>query len=202
MCRLETQRVCARIDDLRRAGASRVVAVVKEDIKDEVERFREEYWTVGDLFLDTDKRFFHALHGGSAKPAMSTAGFLAMILNPFSKHRTKGAVNLASAEGVTGNMVGEGFITGGVYVVRRDERAAYTFFEEAIGDHAPIDDVIEGVRAAVRGEVYSAVPASLQPDGSRRSWKEWAGRTSGLDGYQIGDITRGLAGLACRRSRT
>lgn len=196
--------MCSRIADLRSAGASRVVALVKEDIANEVQDFRNNYWSE-EVFLDSQRRFFMALGGGKENKPQGAAGFIAMMLNPFSKHRTKTAVNKASEEGVKGNMVGEGFVTGGVYVVRQDGKAAYCFLEEQIGDHAPIEDIIEGIKAAVKREVSCVAPSSLQDENSsshRMTWKEWAGRTTGPDGYQIGDITRGLAGYARRKNRS
>lgn len=188
--------MCARTADLRAAGAVRIVAVVKEDIKNEVQDFRAGFWSE-EVFLDSDRHFFHALGGGRENKPMGLKAFLAMVLNPFSKSRTKGALSAAKADGVSGNIEGEGFVTGGMYVVRQDGKAAYSFLEEEMGDIAPIDDVIEGVKAAVKGEVYLAAPSSMQGDTSsphRKTWKEWAGRTTGPDGYQIGDITRGLLG--------
>ena len=133
--------------------------------------------------------------------------FLAMLANPFTSSRTRTSLSRAKAKGVSANTTGEGFIAGGVYVVRTDGQAAYAFLEEDIGDHAPVEDVIDAVRAAAKGEVFTFAPSLMSGDAGAdapaptpcrsKTWKEWAGRTSGPDGYQIGDITRGLA--ACLR---
>jgi len=193
---------------MRAAGASCVVCVVKEDVGSEVADFRAGYWAE-EIFLDKEQRFFTALGGGQPhRPYSGVAAFLAMLANPFSTARTKGSLKRAKAKGVTGNTTGEGMIAGGVYVVRADGLASYTFLEEDVGDHAPVEDVIEAVKAAVRGEVFALAPSETflgdAGDGAqastsrrRKTWKEFAGRTTGSDSYQFGDLTQGL--LPCSR---
>merc|ERR1712216_108800 len=117
------------------------------DIGTEVADFQAGFWSQ-ELFMDTEMSFFKALGGGEFTQH-SFFSFLGAIA-PFSNSRTK--QHLAAANEVQGNLSGEGFITGGVYVVRQDGKAAYTFHEEELGDHAPIEDVIEAVKAAVKGE--------------------------------------------------
>jgi len=177
------------------AGATRIVAVVKEDIATEVADFRKGYWS-GEVFLDPEKKFFTALGGGVQNQPYTGASFLAAYANPFSKARMKKSLDRATTKGFEGNLVGEGLVTGGVYVIRQDGKAAYSFLEEDVGDHAPLDDVIEGIKAAVRREKFVLAPQSAEEReaGSRRqTWKEWAGRETGPDGYAYGDITKGLA---------
>eukprot|EP00747_Dinoflagellata_sp_TGD_P179465 gnl/TRDRNA2_/TRDRNA2_30312_c0_seq1.p1 gnl/TRDRNA2_/TRDRNA2_30312_c0~~gnl/TRDRNA2_/TRDRNA2_30312_c0_seq1.p1 ORF type:complete len:210 (+),score=37.86 gnl/TRDRNA2_/TRDRNA2_30312_c0_seq1:188-817(+) len=197
MCRDEALKACARVADMKAAGASRVVALVKEDLENEVADFRA-FWSE-EVFLDENRRFYTALGGGEAhKPYAGVAAFLATILNPFSKRRVKAADSAAKAKGVAGNLKGEGFTSGGVYVVRTDGKAAYSFLEEDLGDHAPVEDVVEAVRAAAKGEMFLLAPLSMpgsaeEPGACRKTWKEWAGRTTGPDGYTVGDVTRGIA---------
>jgi hypothetical protein len=200
LCREEAHEVSARAADLKAAGASRIVALVKEDIGEEVAAFRAGYWSQ-EVFLDADKRFFLALGGGQAHVPYSAAGFVAMMLNPFAKTRSKSSMARASVKKVEGNMtVGEGLITGGVYVVRQDGKAAYRFLEEEHGDHAVVDDVIEGVKAAVNGEEFvlaPQLPEERSSSTSRKTWKESAGRTTGPDRYVVGDITRIVRNSSC-----
>lgn len=207
MCRVEAQEACARAEEMKAAGASRIVALVKEDVGTEVADFRAGYWSE-EVFLDSGKSFFLALGGGRPhKPISGVAALLAILANPFTTSRTKGALGYAKRKGVAQNLTGEGFIAGGIYVIRQDGKASYKFLEEDMGDKAPVDDVIEAVKAAVRGEEYLAAPLQMPgsaDEGSRRkTWKEWAGRTSGPDGYQIGDIARGIAASVarCRAAR-
>lgn len=157
----------------------------------EVADYRK-YWSE-DIFLDADKKFFYALGGGAPNTPWSAAGFVAMIANPFTKSRVKASLARAGEKGIAGNFTGEGLITGGVYVVRQDGQAGYRFLEEDHGDHAVLDDVIDGVKAAVKGEEFVLAPAVPdEPASCRRTWKEFAGREEGPEGFVCGDITRGL----------
>lgn len=184
-----------RAEDMKAAGASRVVALVKENIVNEVDDFRKGFWSE-EVLMDEERRFFTALGGGELhKPFSGSAAFLLAMLSPWSKTRTKRHNALAGEAGVTGNMTGEGFVAGGVYVMRLDGKASYAFLEEDLGDRAPVDDVIEAVKAAKLGEEFTTAPAD--ESGQRKTWKEWAGRTTGASGYQIGDLARGLT-KGCR----
>jgi len=199
---MEAAEASARAADMKAAGASRIVCLVKENIGTEVEDFRKGFWSE-EVFLDADLSFFRALGGGSLNKPVGLGAFLAMILNPFSNARTKGALARAKRGGFSegANTTGEGFVTGGVYVIRQDGQASYIFLEEQIGDHPPVEEVIAGVHAAVRGEVRTAAPRSLPgTESGKQTWKEWAGRSDGPDGYCVGDITRGLARARGARS--
>lgn len=191
-----------KIAEMKSLGAARVVALVKEDIGTEVADFRAGFWS-DEVMLDDQKSFYLALGGGKESRTFSVTTFLAMYLNPFSKSRIKDALGKSDKEGVKGNITGEGFINGGVYVIRSDGKAAFAFCEEQMGDMAPVEDVLEGVKAAVRGEVFEMAPMAMEgaaKENRRRTWKEWAGRTDGPDGYVRGDVTRGIA-ASLKRSR-
>lgn len=189
---------------MKAAGASRVVALVKEDIDNEVAEFRAGFWPE-EVHLDETRSFYKALGGGDEHKEFSgVTSFLATLVNPFSKSRSKGNMSEATAKGFEGNLKGEGFVQGGVYVIRQDGTAAYTFLEEHIGDGAPAEDVVEGVKAAMRGEQFNFAPramAGAAPGATRMTWKEWAGRSSGPEGYQIGDISRSFTKSSARCSR-
>merc|ERR1719310_1826325 len=102
--------------------------------------------------MDGDRRFFLALGGGAEhKPYSGVMAFLAALANPFSKSRVKSHGAIAKENGAENNFNGEGFVAGGVYVLRTDGKAAYAFLEEDLGDRAPVDDVIEAVKAAKEG---------------------------------------------------
>jgi len=196
------KKATTRVADMKAAGATRIVVLVKEDLDTEVADFRAGFWP-GEVLLDEGKCFFSAIGGGAIHHPYSVASFLAMVLNPFSKARTKTLLSNAKQMGVAGNMKGEGFGSGGVYVVRQDGKHAYAYLEEETGDHAEIEDVIEAVKAAVIGEEYVLAPSSIpgaEQESKRMSWKDWAGRTSGPDGYQLGDITRGIAASLSRKA--
>lgn len=190
-----------KIAEMKSLGAARVVALVKEDIGTEVADFRAGFWS-DEVFLDEEKQFFVALGGGKEIRSFTVLSFLAMIANPFRKSRIKDALAKSDKDGVKGNITGEGFVNGGVYVIRSDGKAAFAFPEEEMGDMAPVEDVLEGVKAAVKGEVFEMAPmamAGAPKEKTRRTWKEWAGRTDGPDGYVRGDVTRGIAASLRRR---
>lgn len=198
---MEAKRASDRIDDLKAAGASRVVALLKEEIGTEVADF-QKYWAQ-EVFRDGDKAFFKSLGGGKVNEPVGLKGFLAMLANPFSKSRTKlHLANIKKEKDVAQNLTGEGFITGGVYVIRQDGKASYAFLEEEIGDYAPIDDVVEAVKAAAKGEDYTlaplAFPGAANEGPARKTWKEWAVRSSGPDGYCFGDGAKGIAASLLR----
>lgn len=183
-----------KIAEMKSLGAARVVALVKEDIGTEVADFRAGFWSE-EVLLDQEKQFYLALGGGKENRTYTLASFLAMFLNPFSSSTVKTAISDAKAKGIDGNLNGEGFVNGGVYVIRQDGKAAYVCPEESMGDWAPIDDVIEGVKAAVRGETLTMAPAVMtgaSRETTRKTWKEWAERADGPDGYVWGDIARGI----------
>eukprot|EP00927_Polykrikos_kofoidii_P056687 TRINITY_DN50774_c0_g1_i1.p1 TRINITY_DN50774_c0_g1~~TRINITY_DN50774_c0_g1_i1.p1 ORF type:complete len:150 (-),score=31.90 TRINITY_DN50774_c0_g1_i1:34-483(-) len=144
MCREEAQEAYSRLADMQAAGASRVVALVKEDIGSEIADFRKDYW-LGDVFLDDRLAFFSALGGGRLWKPMSLLSLLAAVSNPFSSSRFKANVARTKRAGTRGNSKGEGFVSGGCYVLRTDGTPSYCFLEEALGDHAPVDDVIRAV---------------------------------------------------------
>merc|ERR1719409_2373093 len=118
--------------------------------------------------MDDQKKFYYALGGGQEhKPYGGLASFLAALANPWSKNRFKRHGAQASKAGVEQNFTGEGFVAGGVYVMRPDGKASYAFLEEDLGDRAPIEDVIQAVKAAKQGEDFmTAAPEGT--NGERR----------------------------------
>ena len=76
--------------------------------------------------------------------------FLAKLANPWNRLRK----NAKRADGVDGNLVGEGFVHGGVYVVRKgaaeNDAPAFAHAEVEIGDFPPTEDLVAACeRAAV-----------------------------------------------------
>jgi len=147
MCRDEAMELNKHIDELKQTGAKRVVCVLKENIPAQVEEFREGFWQ-GELFLDEDKGFFKALGGGEVISRFSTASFLAMLANPFRSNPVKENIAKTNKKGVQGNLKGEGFVQGGLYVVRKTGVAELGFVEDPMGSMATIEMVKEAVSAA------------------------------------------------------
>mmetsp|Transcript_9291 Transcript_9291/g.21458 ORF Transcript_9291/g.21458 Transcript_9291/m.21458 type:complete len:138 (+) Transcript_9291:256-669(+) len=135
------------MSELTDAGVKKVVCIVKEDIGTEVADFKQAVWS-GEVYLDKDLALYKALGGGATNAPLGLTGFLTMLLNPFTSSRTKANINRNKKSGVKGNMKGEGFITGGCYVLRTDGSPTFSHLEEEIGDLVPFDDVVKGVKAA------------------------------------------------------
>eukprot|EP00746_Dinoflagellata_sp_MGD_P007721 gnl/MRDRNA2_/MRDRNA2_115345_c0_seq1.p1 gnl/MRDRNA2_/MRDRNA2_115345_c0~~gnl/MRDRNA2_/MRDRNA2_115345_c0_seq1.p1 ORF type:complete len:148 (+),score=32.74 gnl/MRDRNA2_/MRDRNA2_115345_c0_seq1:258-701(+) len=144
MCRDEAVTLHQNADDLKQAGAKRVVCLLKEDLPDQVEEFRNKFWP-GELFLDQDKGFYKALGGGQYLKKHSTSTFLMTLLNPFSADPVKDHISKAKSET---NLTGEGYIHGGLYVVRQTGITELGFVEEDLGVVCPINKVKEAVQAA------------------------------------------------------
>lgn len=132
------------IDDLKQAGASRVVCLLKEDLQGQVEEFRKDFWP-GELFLDESKGFYKALGGGKFRKMYNDATFVTMLVNPFADDPVKGKLRKVKAET---NLKGEGFIHGGLYVMRKTGVAELGFAEENLGDVCSINVIKEAVQAA------------------------------------------------------
>lgn len=144
MCRDEALELNKNIDDLKRAGATRVVCLLKENLPEQVEEFRKDFWP-GELFLDEAKGFYKALGGGKIRKQFDTASFVTTLANPFSNDPVKANIKNSKSKG---NLTGEGYIHGGLYVVRSTGVAELGFLEENLGDVCPIDRIKDAVQAA------------------------------------------------------
>lgn len=147
MCREEAKELNERFPEMREAGAKRIVAVVKENIPQEIKEFRE-FWS-GEIYLDEEKAFYKAIGGGKEhKQFNGVVGFLAALANPFSSigKIVKAHAKRAENKGVKGNLNGEGFVQGGLYVVRKNGQSQLKFLESNLGDLCPVDDVVKAVR--------------------------------------------------------
>ena len=112
---------------------------------EEVAGFRNgEYWGEDtDLFLDDDLVFFKTLGDGKLRKK----NFAAAFLNPFSvMYKRYGKI--AEEIKKNANLVGEGVIMGGLFVVNRDA-VVYQHKEKEFGTVAPIAEVLEAVDVAV-----------------------------------------------------
>jgi hypothetical protein len=69
------------------------------------------------------------------------ASFLAKMLNPFSRLKK----NIKRSEGTKGNLVGEGLVHGGVYVVPPGGKPFYAHAEVELGDHPPTEELLNAL---------------------------------------------------------
>nr|CBN81662.1 Uncharacterized protein [Dicentrarchus labrax] len=107
-------------------------AVVKEDVGTEVQNFRPYF--KGEIFLDEKRRFY-----GPCERKMGLLSFLrvGVWMNGLR----------AFKNGFVGNVLGEGFVLGGVFVIGRGEQGILLEHREIeFGDKVNILDVIRAAR--------------------------------------------------------
>jgi len=92
------------------------------------------------VYLDEPRAFYDALGGGKANKN-TMASFLAKMLNPFSRLKK----NIKRSEGTKGNLVGEGLVHGGVYVVPPGGKPFYAHAEVELGDHPPTEELLNAL---------------------------------------------------------
>ena len=120
----------------------RLVCILHEWIDREVDAFAPEYWG-GELYLDEDKAFNAAIHGGKV-----AKGNLFDMMNPFS--RAWKNLRRVKAAGVVkdSNLVGDGLTLGGVMLVAKGGEVIFTFPEATFGDAPSLTDLIEAAKTA------------------------------------------------------
>lgn len=131
MCREEAAELSSLKPQLDKLGVP-LYAVVKEDIKKEVEEFQSYF--KGEIFLDERKRFY-----GPHKRTMKLLGFF----------RYSVWINFIRARksGYHGNLDGEGFILGGVFVIGPGKQGILLEHrEKEFGDKVNIDAVLEALK--------------------------------------------------------
>lgn len=139
MCREEAAELSSLKPELDALGVP-LYAVVKEDVGTEVQNFRAFF--KGEIFLDEKRGFY-----GPRERKMGFLGFLRVGvwisgLRAFRK-------------GFLGNVFGEGFVLGGVFVIGKGQQGILLEHREIeFGDKVNIKDVIEAVRG---------MPHELQP---------------------------------------
>mmetsp|Transcript_17713 Transcript_17713/g.29554 ORF Transcript_17713/g.29554 Transcript_17713/m.29554 type:complete len:92 (+) Transcript_17713:480-755(+) len=87
--------------------------------------------------------WFKAIGGGTLDQKSLITWLVRALFLPF----TRAAKNLAHGKGIEGNFVGEGLITGGLYVINKGGGVAWSHREAEIGDAFDVDDVLQAVTA-------------------------------------------------------
>ncbi|TDG97787.1 hypothetical protein EPR50_G00211550 [Perca flavescens] len=107
-------------------------AVVKEDVGTEVQNFRPYF--KGEIFLDEKRRFYGPRERKMGLMAFLRVGVWMNGLRAFQR-------------GFMGNVLGEGFVLGGVFVIGRGNQGILLEHREVeFGDKVNIEDVIRAVR--------------------------------------------------------
>lgn len=131
MCREEAAELSSLKPQLDQVGVP-LYAVVKENIGTEVQDFQPYF--KGEIFLDEKKQFY-----GPQKRKMLFMGFIrCSVWRNFFR---------AWKSGYTGNLDGEGFVLGGVFVVGPGKQGVLLEHrEKEFGDKVSLDAVLDAVK--------------------------------------------------------
>ncbi|CAG8464735.1 9161_t:CDS:2 [Scutellospora calospora] len=137
LCREEALRISSYRDLISDKLGVKMVAIVHENLDNEVEEFNKGYWN-GLLYFDKEKSFFSQVGGGN----IQYGGMLS-----FLKPSVWFNIGQNMKTGITGNMKGEGRILGGLYVIHQGSGGVeYQYREKVWGDHSPFDQVLTAVK--------------------------------------------------------
>lgn len=130
---------------------------MKEAIPDQIDQFVPRYWGAdAELYLDEGRQFFKYLGGGEEK----SKGIFSLVSSAVRKANGAASSYLASVEGGGSNLTGEGFVLGGLLVVRQGGAIQLAHSESTFGDLADLDSVIDAARVA---SAASAEPLTPPP---------------------------------------
>ncbi|KAJ3323223.1 hypothetical protein HDV06_001990 [Boothiomyces sp. JEL0866] len=133
LCREQAAKVSFFRRDIIKFGLD-LVAIFKEELG--TDEFKPTYWR-DSMYLDESREFYKFVNGGK----ISSSSVLGLV-HPESLKNGMRATN----DGYTGNIVGEGFVLGGVCVVDKDGNSVYEYAEKHFGDHAPIEQVLDACK--------------------------------------------------------
>lgn len=134
MCREEASELSSLKSQLEELGVP-LVAVVKENIGTEIQDFRPHF--AGEIYIDEKQHFY-----GPLQRKMGGLGFIRLgVWQNFIR---------AWRSGYQGNMHGEGFILGGVFVLGAgDQGILLEHREKEFGNKVDTADVLEAVKKIV-----------------------------------------------------
>lgn len=137
-----------------------MVAIVKEN--GGTDEFKEKYWA-DSVYVDEQQSLFKGIHDDKQVKS-------ATILN-FALPSFWGNVQRASKLGYEGNMVGEGFVLGGLLIFAEDGSIHYKYPEKDWGDHAPLKEVWDACKSLATTDIQEAFkkePLDLQRIATRK----------------------------------
>uniref|UniRef100_A0A8C6KHT2 Peroxiredoxin-like 2A n=1 Tax=Nothobranchius furzeri TaxID=105023 RepID=A0A8C6KHT2_NOTFU len=134
MCREEASELSSLKPQLTELGVP-LVAVVKENIDGEIQGFRPHF--AGDIYIDEKKHFYGPLQRRMAGLGLFRFGVWQNFIR-------------AWRAGYQGNMNGEGFILGGVFVIGAgDQGILLEHQEKEFGNKVEIADVLQAAKKIV-----------------------------------------------------
>mmetsp|Transcript_28971 Transcript_28971/g.69958 ORF Transcript_28971/g.69958 Transcript_28971/m.69958 type:complete len:395 (-) Transcript_28971:415-1599(-) len=135
-----------------------IVGVVKEFCDksggEKLQEFHDKYFPFP-LYLDIDKAAYKAL--GNRKTGLGAAF---KVLNPFSDTAKRIKRNQ-----INGNMLGEGFLKGGIIIYHKHGIAAYKY-EEETGHELPVANIVKGLRSVRRDDFVAPTPETRKSEGA------------------------------------
>mmetsp|Transcript_58738 Transcript_58738/g.188880 ORF Transcript_58738/g.188880 Transcript_58738/m.188880 type:complete len:147 (-) Transcript_58738:125-565(-) len=126
----------------------RVVAIVKEDIGNEIADFRQTVWHDGEVFVNEDLAFYKVFDGTLRREGMLTFVCKLFLCCDERSRRVQTHAANATAAAIPRNFVGEGFIKGGLLVVRKGGQPELIFAEDELGDHMDAEAIIAAAQSA------------------------------------------------------
>ncbi|CAG8470651.1 1603_t:CDS:2, partial [Racocetra persica] len=137
LCREESIKIASYRDLISDKMGVKMVAVVHENLDNEVEEFNKGYWN-GLLYYDKEKSFFTNIGGGKIQYGGITS---------FLKPSVWFNIRQNAKTGITGNFKGDGSVLGGIYIIHQGSKGVeYQYREKVWGDHAPFDKVLTAVK--------------------------------------------------------
>ncbi|CAG8593572.1 13551_t:CDS:2 [Dentiscutata heterogama] len=153
LCREEAIKVASYRDLISDKLGVKMVAIVHENLDNEIEEFNKGYWN-GLLYFDKEKSFFSHIGGGQIQ-----YGGIMSFLKPSVWFNIRQSMKT----GVTGNFKGDGYVLGGLYIIRQGSGGVeYQYREKVWGDHAPFDQVLTAVKNVSAKKDEPDVKAAFQ----------------------------------------
>ena len=143
----------------------RVACVVKEAIPEHITGFAPKYWR-GDIFLDAEMSFYKHLGGGElvvktaedigTEEAQANFGRASEYLTS----NVEGGWEVGTMEAPGDwNFDGEGWITGGIYLIAQDGTIALQHSEAQLGSILPVAVVMKAAAELTNPPVSNRAPA-------------------------------------------
>jgi len=128
-----------------------MACVLRENLPEEVAKFQADVWEGEPVFLDAQHQLFKAIAGGEANETTKEA-FMKTVNDPNAEEKAQRERASKLAEGFMTpehhNMVGQGLMMGGVYVLRKGGAVEFVHHEQYVGDSCDAGDVVDAAGRA------------------------------------------------------
>jgi hypothetical protein len=213
MCREEAHKLWSRRAELDAMGV-RMACIVKEAIPEQIQQFVPTYWGETDMYLDENMEFFKAIGGGSLQKKGVMALMSSAVRSANSRTHTRPLPRIAAlcccdaapiitvaaaliqtavragsgaylkSIGGHTNLRGEGWILGGLYVVRAGGEVELQHRESTFGDIAEVEDVMEAAARAAAASNTPTASTAVVSSPKDATGKMVDARTTGKKGEQ------------------